>query len=175
MKKEKSEKKLSERWLKESRKKTVGQSVWHSLDCSQIEREEEEEGKNWQKEDQKEEQWEEEKKLEEILECRRMERSFLKVEICKKVPEFVVNGRMAQGVKVTGTKEKKKVKGWSTEEMKDKSNSRLDEDTEEMKEWRGLSQDEMEQLWKKLAGRMQEEVVDKYKVEDSKRGAGLLR
>ena len=65
---------------------------------------------------------------------------------------------------------KKKVKGWSTEEMKDKGNSRLEEDTEEeMKTRRGLNQEEMDQCWKKLAGRMEEEVLDKYKGENSKR------
>ena len=69
-----------------------------------------------------------------------------------------------------GTNEKKKVKGWSTEEMNDKANL-LEEDTEEMRTWRGLNQEEMDQCWKKVAERMEEEVLDKCKVEDSKREA----
>ena len=70
-----------------------------------------------------------------------------------------------------GTKEKKIFLGWSTEEMKDKPSSSLEEDTGEMMEWRSMSQDEVDQCWKKLAGKMEEEVLDKYNVDDSKRGA----
>ena len=55
--------------------------------------------------------------------------------------------------------------------MKDKPNSLLEEDTEEMRQWRRMSQQEMDQCWKKLAEKMEVEVLDKYKVEDSKRGA----
>ena len=40
--------------------------------------------------------------------------------------------RMSQGEQVRSTKEKKKVKGWLIEEMKDKPNSLFEEDTEEM-------------------------------------------
>ena len=39
-----------------------------------------------------------------------------------------------------------------------------------MKRWRSLNQIEMDLCWKKLAERMEEEVLDKYKVEESKRG-----
>ena len=63
------------------------------------------------------------------------------------------------------------MKGWSTEEMKEKANSLLEEDTEEMRKWRGMSQEEMDQCWKNLAGKIEAEVLDKYKVEDSKRDA----
>ena len=45
------------------------------------------------------------------------------------------------------------------------------EDTEEMKGWRRLDQSEMDLCWKNLAQRMEEEVLDKYKVEESKKGA----
>ena len=68
-------------------------------------------------------------------------------------------------------KEKKEVKGWSTEEMKGKPSSSLEEDTEEMRKWRGMSQDEMDQCWKDLVEKTEEEVLDKHKVEDSKREA----
>ena len=43
------------------------------------------------------------------------------------------------------------MKGWSTEEMKDKPNSDVEEDTEEMKKWRCMSQEEVDQCWKKSA------------------------
>ena len=43
--------------------------------------------------------------------------------------------------------------------MKERPNIAVEEDTKEMKRWRGLSQ------------RMEEEVLDKYKVEESKKGA----
>ena len=66
--------------------------------------------------------------------------------------------------------EQKKVKGWFTEEMKNKPRDDREEDTEDMFEWRSMSQEEMDQCWKELAEKMEEE-VDKYKVDDSKRGA----
>ena len=109
--------------------------------------------------------------LEETLEQRRMEGSSLQVDDMQKVPIFVVHERMSQGEKAKCTKEKKKVKGWPTEEMKNKANILLEEDTEEMRKRRGMSQDEMDQCWKSLAERMEEEVLDKYKVDDSKREA----
>ena len=42
---------------------------------------------------------------------------------------------MSKGEKVKCPKEEKKVKGWSSEEMKDKVNSRFEIDTEEMIKW----------------------------------------
>ena len=48
------------------------------------------------------------------------------------------------------TQGKKKVKGWSTEEMKDKVNSRVEIDTEEKLKWKALTQKEINQCWKKL-------------------------
>ena len=153
----------------QSRKRTVGQSVKQNWDCSQIENEEEDEEEDWQKEMGM--QWAEDEKLEEILERRMIEgRSSLQAEVMQQVPELVVHERMSQGKEVTETKENKKVKGWSTEDMKDKPNSLLEEDIEEMRGWRGLDQDEMDQCWAELAERM-EEVLDKYKVENSKRDA----
>ena len=55
----------------------------------------------------------------------------------QRVPELVVHECTAQGEEVTNSKVKKKVKGWSTEEMKDETNSHLEKDTEEMRTWRG--------------------------------------
>ena len=45
------------------------------------------------------------------------------------------------------------------------------EDTEEMRKWKRLSHSEMDLCWKNLAGRMEEKVLEKYKVEESKREA----
>ena len=55
--------------------------------------------------------------------------------------------------------------------MKDKPNSAVEEDTEEMRKWRSLGQSEMDLCWKNLAKKMEEEVMDKYKVEESIREA----
>ena len=83
-------------------------------------------------------QWNEEQKLKETLERRR-------VEVMQNVPEFVVHERMTKGEEVKCTEEKKKVEGWSVEEMS--------ADTEEMIKWRGLSQDERSinagRIWRK--------------------------
>ena len=54
--------------------------------------------------------------------------------------------------------------------MKNKPRDDMEEDTGEMIEWRSMSQEEMDQCWKMLAEKIEEEVLDKYKVDDSKRG-----
>ena len=78
-----------------------------------------------------------------------------------------------------GFKEKKKVSGWSMEEVKEKPNIAVEVDTEEMRKWRCLSQSEVDSCWKNLAEKMEEEVLDKWKVEEIKseafrgRGASL--
>ena len=59
--------------------------------------------------------------------------------------------------------------------MKGQPSSSLGEETEEMRKWRGMSQDEMDQCWQSLAERMKEEVLDKYKVEDSTKEAYKVR
>ena len=88
---------------------------------------------------------------------------------------MVVHERMSQGEKARGTKEHKKVKGCSVGEMKDKPSSPWEEDAGEMIEWRSMSQEEMDQCCKELAEKMEEEVLDKYEVEDSRRGANRGR
>ena len=108
---------------KATAQRTSGQRVKQSWDCSQIDNEEEEEEDDWQKEDQMGRQWDEDEKLEEFLERRRMEGSSLQVEVMKNVPELVVHERMSWVEKTKCPKEKKKVKGWSTEEVKNKANS----------------------------------------------------
>ena len=57
-----------------------------------------------------------------------------------KVLALVANERMSQGKRVKSSKEKKKVKGCSFEEMKEKPNIAVEEVTGEMRKWRGLSQ-----------------------------------
>ena len=54
--------------------------------------------------------------------------------------------------------------------MKERTNIAEEEDTEEMKRWRSLNQSEMDLCWKNLTERMEEEVLDKYRVEESKTG-----
>ena len=73
--------------------------------------------------------------------------------------------------RVKGLKEKKKVQGRSIEEMKEKPNVAVVEDAGEMRKWRGLSQSEMDFCWKDSTKRMEEEVMDKYKEEESEREA----
>ena len=124
--------------------RAVGQSVKQNWDSSRVENEEEEEEKDWQEVEWMAVQWDEEQKLEEILARRRMEGNSLQLEVMQKAPELVVHERMSQGEKAKGTKEKKKVKGWSIEEMKDKVNSLVEIDTEEMSECRGLSEKEID-------------------------------
>ena len=99
--------------------KIVGQSVKQNWDSSQIENEEEEEEEDWEKKDQMEVHWAEDEKLEEILEQRRREGSSLKAEVMQKVPELVLHERMSQGGQARDTEEKKKIKGWSTEDMRE--------------------------------------------------------
>ena len=67
-------------------------------------------------------QWEEDPKFEDILERGRMEGSSVQLEVMPKVPEIVVHERVPQGKGVKGLKEKKKVSGWSMEEMREKAN-----------------------------------------------------
>ena len=94
------------------------------------------------------------------------------LEVMQKVLELVVHERMSPGKGVKGRKEKKKkVPGWSIEEMKEKTKIAVVEDAEEMRKWKGLSHSEMDLRWKNLAGRMEEKVLEKYKVEESKREA----
>ena len=96
-------------------------------------------------------QLDEEQKLDEIVERRKIDGSFLKLEVMQKVPEPVLQERRSQGKRVKkgegSEREKKIVPGWSVEDMKEKPNIAVEEqDTEEMRKWRGLSQSEMDPL-----------------------------
>ena len=75
---------------------------------------------------------------------------------------------VCQYEKVDGLEGKKKVKRWSSKEMKNRPSSSLVEDIEEMIGWRTM---EMNECWEKLAVKIEEEVLEKYKVEDSNNGA----
>ena len=50
---------------------------------------------------------------------------------------------MSQGERVNNPKKKKEVPGCPVEEMKERPNIAVEEDTEEMKKWRDLSQSEI--------------------------------
>ena len=76
--------------------------------------------------------------------------------------------RMSKGKGVKGRKEKKKVPGWSIEEMKEKPNIAVVEDTAEMRKWNCLSQSEMDRCWKNLAGRMEDEVLKNTRLKKAK-------
>ena len=78
-----------------------------------------------------------------------MEGNSLKLDALQKVPE---------------PKKKKKVPGWSTEEMKERPNVAVEGDTEEMKRWRSLNQSEMDLCFKNFwLRKWSREVLDKYK------------
>ena len=113
----------------------------------------------------------EEQQLEGIVGRRRMEGSSLELDAMQKVLELVVNERMSQGKRVTSPKGKKKVPGWSIEQIKEKPNIAVEEDTEEMRKWRGLNQSAMDQCWKNFVESMEEEVLVKNKDEKSKKEA----
>ena len=72
---------------KATAQRAAAQSVEQNWDCSQIEKEEEQEQDDWRKENLMEVQWEEDEKLEDILERRRMEGSSMQLEVMQKVPE----------------------------------------------------------------------------------------
>ena len=98
-------------------------------------------------------QWEEEQHLDDLIGRRRLGGSSLKLDVMQKVPELVENKRMSQGEKQKDTKEQKKMPGWSIEEMKERPNIAVEENTEEMKRWRSLNQSEMDLRLKNLAER----------------------
>ena len=87
----------------------------------------------------------------------------LKLEYMRKAPELVVHERMSQGDRERGLKEKKRVPGWSAEEMKEKPNNDI------LRKWRCFNQSEMDQCWRNLAEGTEEEVLNMYKVEERKK------
>ena len=88
-----------------------------------------------------------------------------------KAPKLVVHERMSQGEGVKGPKEKKRGPRWSAEEMKEQPNTDKEKYAEELTKWRCLNQREMDSCWNNLVERMEQEVLDKYKVEESKKEA----
>ena len=138
-------------------------------DCSQIENEEQEE--SWQEGDQMAEQWEEEQHLEDVVERRRVEGSSLNSDVIPKVLELLANERMFHGQKVKNIQAKRKVPAWSIEQMKDRTNFAEEEDAEDLNRWRSLNQSEMDNAGRSWRREWRMEVLDKYKVEESKRGA----
>ena len=128
----------------------VRHRVKQNWDCSQIENGEEEEDEDWQKCEQMEMHWvEEDEKLQEIFEQERKEVFFAGRSLAKRYLNWWYMSGCPKVKKAKGMEEKKKVRGWM----------------------RSVSQEEMDQCWKKLAENIEEEVLDKYLVYESKRGA----
>ena len=121
--------KSRKKWLQASRRRQARLMVPrrpHKNHLGKVSCEAGEKGTRWQHSAMKSKNWEE------ILERRRTEGSSLKLEVMQMVRELVVHERVTQGKGVKGFKEKKKVIGWSTEEMKNKPNIAVEEDAEEM-------------------------------------------
>ena len=119
-------------------------------------------------------QWRQDEEMEKIVQQKKVNGGAWQVEALQKVPELIAQNRMSQSQKIQGSEGKKNLRGWSMEEMKDKPSSSLVEDTEEMIGWRAMSQVDVDECWKKIAGKMKEDILNKYKVEDTKdRGAPL--
>ena len=55
--------------------------------------------------------------------------------------------------------------------MEEKTSKREFKDTEDMVQWKSINQEGLDNLWKELCGTMEEEVPEKYKVYENKRGA----
>ena len=66
---------------------------------------------------------------------------------------------------------KKKVACWSSEMMEEKTSKYELKDTEEVVQWTSVNQGGVDNLWKELCGQMEEVFLEKYKVEESKKGA----
>ena len=74
------------------------------------------------------------------------------MDVIRKVPEVVVSERMSHGEKVKDPKEKKKVPGWSIEEMKERPDMAVEENTDKIKRWRSLNESEIDyagRIWLK--------------------------
>ena len=76
----------------------------------------------------------------------------------QKVPDLVVNKRMLQGRRVKYTKEKKEVPGWCAEEMKERPNVAVEEDTEGRNDEKNLNflREEESQRKKQRNGKLME-------------------
>ena len=83
-----------------------------------------------------------------------MEVSSLQLEVMQKATELVVHERMTKGGEVKCTKEEKKVKGWSIEEMKGKVTGLVERDTEEMIKWRGFESGRDRSMLEEFGGQM---------------------
>ena len=68
-------------------------------------------------------QWDEEQKLEEIMERRRVEGSSLQLDATQRVLELVENEHMLQSKRMISHTVKKRIPGWSIEQMKEKTNA----------------------------------------------------
>ena len=109
------------------------------------------------------------KKVEEKLQQKKFGGDVLQYEALQKVPGLVASQPIFEGKKWEGKGGGRKVVGWSIEELDQKVSGLLVKDTEDMVGWRIMSLEEVDQCWMRIAGKIEEEVLDKYKVVDSKR------
>ena len=116
----------------------VGQLMGHNWDCSQFE-ERDEEIMAWHEEDHLKEQREEDAKMEDFLEQQNGRRCVVSGGFAQSTRADCAEAYVVFFQKVNDQKEKE-VRGWSTEEVKDKLSTSLVEDTEEMIGWRAMSQ-----------------------------------
>ena len=82
----------------------------------------------------------------------------------------MVNKRMSQAERVKTPKKRRKYQDGLLENEGKAKHRCGGKDTEEMKRRRSLNQSQMDLCWKKLVEIMEGEVLDKYKVQESKRG-----
>ena len=131
---------------KPTAQRTVGQSVEQHWDCSQIEDRYEEEDLDWHEGDQMEEQLDEDVCWSRFWSGGEWTEVLGKRKPCKRNRSWQRMNACLNAKKVEGLEGKKKVKGWSMEEMKNKPSSSLVEDTEEMIGWRTMNQEEMDKI-----------------------------
>ena len=55
--------------------------------------------------------------------------------------------------------------------MLDVTSKREFKHTEEIVQWRSINQEQVENLWEEVCAKMDEEVMEKYRVEESKKSA----
>ena len=94
----------------------------------------------------------------------------MQVEGGQKEPELRVSPVFTKEKEQQKEKKKSKLVGWSPENMEEKQRKLDLGHLEEMVQWRSVDQEGMNQMWKTLS-KMKEEVLVKYKVEVSNRGA----
>ena len=126
---------------------------------------------DWLEDDELMRHWAQVSKEEEKIKVRRSAGRNIKFEGVHNVLEQMVSQAQMKKKKSKREKEKKKVVGYSTERMKEYRSKREVKDSEEVVQPRSIHQEEVDHFGKELCGKILEEVLEKYKVEDTKKGA----